>query len=350
VCGTQVPLFSLGIPTNVTNSLLLAALIIFGMSPGPQFIEKYPDLFWGLIASMYIGNVMLLVLNLPLIPLWVKVLRIPFILLSILILIFCIIGVYSLNHQIADVYLLMIFGLVGFLTKKLAYEPAPLIMAFILGPMIERALRQSLIFSNGSFNVFITRPVAASFLAITAFIIVTAIIGAQRKAGKYTEKVEGFVKEGTLKGDRSSSVFGLLFGGYVVTEGFRLGLGGLHQPGPGFFPAVAGMFLIFLSAFLLFRSVLPTSRAMGRMARGEEERPWLVVYALAGILVYALIFEWLGFILSTFLLVTFLLRLLNPRKWWTTLLTAGVISLSAYAVFDVLLKSGLPKGVLEDFF
>jgi putative tricarboxylic transport membrane protein len=350
VCGTQVPLFSLGIPTNVTNSLLLAALIIFGMSPGPQFIEKYPDLFWGLIASMYIGNVMLLVLNLPLIPLWVKVLRIPFILLSILILIFCIIGVYSLNHQIADVYLLIIFGLVGFLTKKLAYEPAPLIMAFILGPMIERALRQSLIFSNGSFNVFITRPVAASFLAITAFIIVTAIIGAQRKVGKYTEKVEGFVKEGTLKGDRSSSVFGLLFGGYVVTEGFRLGLGGLHQPGPGFFPAVAGIFLIFLSAFLFFRSVLPTSRAMGRMARGEEERPWLVVYALAGILVYALIFEWLGFILSTFLLVTFLLRLLNPRKWWTTLLTAGVISLSAYAVFDVLLKSGLPKGVLEEFF
>jgi putative tricarboxylic transport membrane protein len=141
-----------------------------------------------------------------------------------------------------------------------------------------------------------------------------------------------------------------LFGGYVVTEGFRLGLGGLHQPGPGFFPAVAGIFLIFLSAFLFFRSVLPTSRAMGRMARGEEERPWLVVYALAGILVYALIFEWLGFILSTFLLVTFLLRLLNPRKWWTTLLTAGVISLSAYAVFDVLLKSGLPKGVLEEFF
>jgi putative tricarboxylic transport membrane protein len=86
------------------------------------------------------------------------------------------------------------------------------------------------------------------------------------------------------------------------------------------------------------------------MARGEEERPWLVVYALAGILVYALIFEWLGFILSTFLLVTFLLRLLNPRTWWTTLLTAGVISLSAYAVFDVLLKSGLPKGVLEEFF
>lgn len=350
VCGTQVPLFSLGIPTNVSNSLLLAALIIFGMNPGPQFIKNYPDLFWGLIASMYIGNAMLLVLNLPLIPLWIKVLKIPFILLNILILIFCMIGAYSLNHQSRDIYLLIIFGLVGFLTKKLAYEPAPLILAFILGPMIEKALRQSLLFSNGSFNLFVTRPIAAMFLAITVFIIITAIITAQRKVGKLTEKAEGIAEGGTLKGDEISSLFGVLFGIFVIFESFRLDFGGFHQPGPGFFPTAGATLLIVLSSILLFRSIMGSSRATGRTTRGKIERPRLAVYAFAGILVYTLIFEWFGFILSTFLLVIFLLRLLNPQKWWVTFLTAGIISFSAYAVFDVLLKSGLPRGLVDVFF
>lgn len=177
VVGTQIPLFSLGIPTNAMNTLLLAAFMIFGMTPGPHFIKDYPDLFWGLIASMYLGNGLLLVLNLPLIPLWVRLLRIPFTLLNILILLFCVIGTYSIKQQIGDIYLLIIFGLFGFLAKKLAYETAPLILAFILGPMIETNLRQSLILSGGSFSTFLTRPISAVFLAITLFIIIAAIIG-----------------------------------------------------------------------------------------------------------------------------------------------------------------------------
>ncbi|MFC1815722.1 tripartite tricarboxylate transporter permease [Thermodesulfobacteriota bacterium] len=187
VCGTQIPLFSLGIPTNMMNTMLLAALMIWGMTPGPQFINDQPDLFWGLIASMYIGNVMLLVLNLPLIPLWVRILKIPHILLNILILIFCIVGSYSLNHQVADIYLLIICGVVGFLSKKLGYEPAPLILGFILGPKIEISLRQSLILSSGSFSIFFTRPISVVFLSVTLLIVIIAVTTAIKgKVSKYT--------------------------------------------------------------------------------------------------------------------------------------------------------------------
>ncbi len=192
VCGTQIPLFSLGIPTNTMNTMLLAALIIWGMSPGPQFIKNSPDLFWGLIASMYIGNVLLLVLNLPLIPLWVRVLRVPPLLLNVLILIFCIIGVYSVNRQIEDVYLLIIFGVVGFLGKKLGYEGAPFILAFILGQRIEISLRQSLIMSDGSFSIFFTRPICAVFMAVTLGIIIMAIVGRVRTKIKVIESDEEF--------------------------------------------------------------------------------------------------------------------------------------------------------------
>ncbi|MFC1817269.1 tripartite tricarboxylate transporter permease [Thermodesulfobacteriota bacterium] len=192
VCGTQIPLFSLGIPTNVMNTMLLSALMIFGMTPGPQFISKFPDLFWGLVASMYLGNVLLLVLNLPLIPLWVKVLKIPHILLNCLILVFCIIGAYSLQHQLGDLYLLFISGLVGFLGKKLGYEPAPLILAFILGPRIESSLRQSLIISDGSFAIFFTRPITAVFIAVTLCIIIAAIVGLTKAGIKDIGNAEDF--------------------------------------------------------------------------------------------------------------------------------------------------------------
>ena len=192
VCGAQVPLYSLGIPTNTVGSMMLAALIIFGMMPGPRFIETSPDFFWGLIASMYLGNVLCVILNLPLIPLWVKVLKVPFVLLNILIMIFCIIGTYSIKQEIADVYVTVVFGVVGILAKKFGYEPGPLILAFILGPMIENALRQSLIFSSGSFTIFLTRPISAVCLAVAVLIIVTAIIFHKKKTGDHVEATEEY--------------------------------------------------------------------------------------------------------------------------------------------------------------
>jgi len=167
VGGTFIPLLSLGIPSNAMTAMLLGALMIFGLSPGPLLISSSPDLFWGVIASMYIGNVMLLVLNLPLIPVWVRVLKIPYSYLSAMIILFCLIGAYSLNNNITDVIVLWFFGLVGFFAKKFEYEPAPFVLAFVLGPMIETALRRSLIMSDGSFWIFFQRPISGVFLSIT---------------------------------------------------------------------------------------------------------------------------------------------------------------------------------------
>jgi putative tricarboxylic transport membrane protein len=349
VCGSQVPLFSLGIPTGPMNSMLLAAFMIWGLTPGPQFIKNSPDLFWGLIASMYLGNVMLLVLNLPLIPLWVRVLRIPFVLLNILILVFCIIGSYSIFQAMGDIYLLFVLGLVGFLAKKYAYEPAPLILGFILGPMIETSLRQTLILSRGSFGTMISRPISAFFLAVTLLIALSAIFRKRKIATEDTEKKEQSEEKGTLKGDRIIGPFGLLFGLYVIKESLALDIGGIHKPGPGFFPLFGGTLLAVFSAVLLFR-VLATMRATGYKAHGKKEKPrWAAAYVYIGLIIYSLIFERLGFILSTFLLVIFLLRLLEPKKWWHMLLTAAIVASSAYTVFNVFLKSDLPKGILSVF-
>lgn len=170
--GTLIPLLSLGIPTNAVTAVLLGALMIYGLTPGPLLISTSPDLFWGVIASMYIGNIMLLVLNLPLIPVWVKILKIPYSYLFSFIILFCLIGAYSLNNNITDVIVAWLFGIVGFLINKFEYEAAPMVLAFVLGPMIETALRRSLILSDGSFIIFFQRPISAVFLSITIIVLV----------------------------------------------------------------------------------------------------------------------------------------------------------------------------------
>jgi putative tricarboxylic transport membrane protein len=162
-----VPMLSLGIPANAIMAILLGALTLYGIQPGPLLIREHPQLFWGLIASMYVGNVMLLILNLPLISLWVQVLKVPYGILYPLILLFCLIGSYSLNNHIGDVIIMWIFGLLGFLMKKLRFEAAPLVLALVLGPMLEDNLRQALIISGGSFAVFFTRPLSAAFLLVS---------------------------------------------------------------------------------------------------------------------------------------------------------------------------------------
>jgi putative tricarboxylic transport membrane protein len=174
--GCFIPLFTLGIPSNVVMALMFGALLIHGMRPGPFLLRDHPDLFWGVVSSMYIGNVMLLVLNLPLVPLWVQVLKIPYRILFPLILLFCIVGAYSLNNSLFDVMIMMIFGLIGYLFRKFEYEGAPLMLAFVLGPMFETNLRQSLIVSKGSFTGFLTRPISAVFVGITIIILATSFL------------------------------------------------------------------------------------------------------------------------------------------------------------------------------
>jgi len=184
--GAFIPLLTLGIPSNAIMAMLFGALLIHGMAPGPFLLKEHPDLFWGLIASMYIGNGMLLILNLPLIPIWVQVLKVPYKILFPLILLFCIIGSYSLNNSVFDVVIMTIFGIFGYLFRKFEYEAAPLMLSFVLGPMLEKNLQQSLILSKGSFLIFFTRPISAVGISIAIILFVTSFIPYFAKAkGKY---------------------------------------------------------------------------------------------------------------------------------------------------------------------
>ena len=182
VGGSMIPLLSLGIPGNAVTALLLGALVIQGIQPGPLFMTQRPDLFWGVVASMYVGNVFLLLLNLPLVGLWVQLLRVPYGILFPLILLFCVIGVWSESGNTADLVVLLIFGMLGYLMKKLDFEPAPLVLAFVLGRMAEEALRQSLLLSRGSPAILVTRPLASAILALAVALAVLPAIRWSRGA------------------------------------------------------------------------------------------------------------------------------------------------------------------------
>jgi len=169
--GAMVPLLTLGIPSNVAMALLLAALMIHGTPPGPLLIQNHPDLFWGIMASMIIGNFLLLLLNLPLIGMWVKVLKIPYKVLFPLIIIFCLIGAYSVHMNVMDILIMLVFGVFGYFMRKFGYDGAPLVLAFILAPMMETALRQSLIISRGDFGIFIHRPYPYSLVALVTAVL-----------------------------------------------------------------------------------------------------------------------------------------------------------------------------------
>ncbi len=186
-----IPLLTLGIPPNVSLSVLFGAFLIHGITPGPLLLKNHPDVFWGVISSMYIGNIMLLVLNLPLIPMWVQVLKVPAKLLYTLILLFCLIGAYSMNNSVFDVFVMIVFGVVGYLFRKFDYEGAPLVLAFVLGPMLDLNLRQALLVSEGSFLAFFTRPISAVTLGLTAILLITAVLPfVTKKLAKYREVVE----------------------------------------------------------------------------------------------------------------------------------------------------------------
>ena len=174
--SSLIPLLSLGIPPNPIMAIFFSALIIHGIQPGPLLIRQHPDLFWGLVASLYLGNGLLLILNLPLIGIWVKVLEIPYKILFPLILLFCLIGVYSMNNLSFDLYVMLFFGVVGWIMRKFGYEGAPLILAYVLGPMLENALRQSLLISQGSFLIFVTRPISAAALGFAFLLLLTTLL------------------------------------------------------------------------------------------------------------------------------------------------------------------------------
>jgi putative tricarboxylic transport membrane protein len=175
-----IPLFTLGIPPNVVLAVLFGAFLIHGIQPGPLLIHDHPEIFWGVVASMYIGNVMLLVLNLPLIPLWVQVLRIPDRILYPLILLLCVVGAYSINNSVFDIGVMVFFGVVGFSLRMGGFEAAPLILAFVLGPMLEVNLRRSLLMSGGDFSIFFTRPIALGAMIACLALVALSFFGIKK--------------------------------------------------------------------------------------------------------------------------------------------------------------------------
>ncbi|MFO1414837.1 MAG: tripartite tricarboxylate transporter permease [Burkholderiales bacterium] len=171
-----IPLMSIGIPENAVMAMMLAAFIIKGVQPGPNMIATHPDLFWGLVASMWIGNVFLVVLNVPLVRFWLSVFKIPYVVLFPAILFFCCIGTYSINNSLEDIYITATFGLVGYLFLRLDLEPAPLLLGFILGPMLEENFRRALLLSRGSFTGFVTRPISGTLLALVTIFMAWQVV------------------------------------------------------------------------------------------------------------------------------------------------------------------------------
>jgi len=185
-----IPLLTLGIPPNAVMALMVGAMTIHNIQPGPQVMTSNPALFWGLIASMWIGNMMLIILNLPLIGMWVQLLKIPYRFMYPAILVFCCIGVYTVNNTVFDVYITAAFGLVGYLFTKLGCEPPPLLLGFILGPMMEENFRRALLLSRGDFSTFFTRPLSLGLLIAAALLVVIVALPAVKKT-----REEAFVEE-----------------------------------------------------------------------------------------------------------------------------------------------------------
>jgi putative tricarboxylic transport membrane protein len=175
--GAFVPMLALGIPTGPITAVLIGALMVHGVNVGPQLITEHPDVFWGFVASMYVGNLMLLLLNLPLVGLFVSVLRIPYGYLYPLIVMFCIIGVYEVAHSIVDVWIMLVMGVIGYALRKFDFDPAPLVLGLVIAPLFEQSLRQALIMSNGHYSIFFTRPIALGLLVVCVLLLALSAYG-----------------------------------------------------------------------------------------------------------------------------------------------------------------------------
>ena len=199
VSGAFIPLMTLGIPANVVMALLIGAFMLHGVVPGPFILKEHPEVFWGVITSMYLGNMMLLIMNIPIIRVFVKIIEIPYALLSPLIVLTCAIGAFSINNNPWDIVIMVICGILGYLMRKFDYEPAPLMLAYILGPMLEKSLRQTLIVSQGSLTIFLTRPIASVLVGCIFLMILWSLFSFYFKGGRLTSLLNK-IKYSTDKG------------------------------------------------------------------------------------------------------------------------------------------------------
>src|SRR5512139_1775151 len=176
-----IPLLTLGIPGNASTAMIFAALLIHGITPGPFLLKEHAPVFWGVIASMYLGNIMLLILNLPLVGLWAQLLRVPYAFMAPMVMVLTLVGVYSVNNSVFDIWVMLVMGIFGYLARKLKFDLGPLLLAFVLGPIMERSLRQALLMSHGSFAIFFVRPISAVLMATAILFVLGNLVAARRK-------------------------------------------------------------------------------------------------------------------------------------------------------------------------
>jgi putative tricarboxylic transport membrane protein len=187
--GAFVPMLALGVPSGPIPAVMLAAIMIHGVIPGPLLIADRPDIFWGFIASMYVGNVVLLILNLPLVGLFIQVLRIPYRYLYPLILTLCVIGVYAVGQSVVDIWIMIAMGFLGYGMRKLGYEPAPLVLGMVIAPQLELSFRQALALSGGSYSFFVTRPVSAALLALALVLLALSVRTALTRRADWRQRL-----------------------------------------------------------------------------------------------------------------------------------------------------------------
>jgi hypothetical protein len=302
-------------------------------------IKEHPDVFWGVIASMYLGNIVLLILNLPLIGMWVNLLKVPYWVLAPIILLFCLVGAFSIDGYVYDAFLVVLIGILGYLMRKFEYEATPLILGFILGPMFETTFRQSLIYSYGDILVFFKKPISAALIILSFLIIASNVARIRRK--KTVEEILQF-------GQAPSALVLLVFAILFFLQAIRYRLGGLINPEPGFFPVIMSSILGLLAILLLMKQVLRKDSQ-----RERAKNPWTglqwpkPVYTSVTLLLYVAFFNTLGFLLSTFFLMEFLFIFGNPKKWMLGTFGAFLSSGICYAIFKVLLGIQLPSGFIE---
>ena len=176
-----IPLLTLGIPGNASTAMIFAALLIQGVTPGPFLLKEHADVFWGVVASMYIGNVILVVLNLPLVGMWAQLLRVPYAFMAPMIMVLTLVGVYSVNNSVFDIWVMLVMGIFGYLARKLKFDLGPLLLAFVLGPIMERSLRQALLMSHGGFGIFFIRPISGALMATAILFVLYNLWAARRK-------------------------------------------------------------------------------------------------------------------------------------------------------------------------
>jgi putative tricarboxylic transport membrane protein len=345
--GCLIPLLSLGIPPNTTMAVLFSALLIHGIQPGPTLIAEHPDIFWGLVTSMYLGNVLLLLLNLPLIGLWVQVLRVPYRLLFPLVILFCLIGAHSVSGSPVDLTLLIVFGAIGYLMRKFRYEGTLLILGYVLGPLLERSLRQSLLISGGSFIIFINRPISGVTLAIASVLLLSyALPFVKRRRQKYETLSEARPTGGIrMKSyDQASSLFWLAVSISVLIGSLRMGMGTLRNPGMGFLAFGASGLLGILSLTLFLKTIWrkEESSVESIFANTFWKR---IVLVLIILFAYAKLMPQAGYLVSTFILMTVLFWTVKGQKWWGVLTSSFLTTIITYYVFSRWLNIQFPEGL-----